>query len=92
MIGYAVENGVPEYVQKIMDVTRHIGNQSAHHLTFNPDDTADNAISLFSNINDIALYFIETRERVDKSYAGLPENVRKSIEKRDKKQPNPNTP
>lgn len=75
---------LPEHIQQFMDVTRHYGNEAAHEseLTLNLEEQQENVQYMFEIINEIALHSITIPKKSQQAYNRLPENVRKSIEKR----------
>lgn len=77
---------LPNHIQQFMDVTRHYGNEAAHEscLTLNLDEQLENVEYMFEIINEIALHAITIPQKSQQSYNKLPENVRKSIEKRNR--------
>ncbi len=83
MIGNAVQAGVPVSIQQAMDIMRYHGNESAHHLMLNPDETKENTLFLFSAINTIAYTLIENPSKIRECYNKIPETIRDSITQRD---------
>lgn len=75
---------LPEHIQQFMDVTRHYGNEAAHEseLTLNLEEQQENVQYMFEIINEIAQHSITIPKKSQQAYNRLPENVRKSIEKR----------
>lgn len=75
---------LPEHIQQFMDVTRHYGNEAAHEseLTLNLEEQQENVQYMFEIINEIAQHSITLPKKSQQAYNRLPENVRKSIEKR----------
>ena len=84
-IGALVKNGLPETVQKALDVVRVVGNKAVHpgQIAFDVDDKAT-ATMLMRLLNIIVERMITEPKEIGSLYQGLPESVRVSIEKRDK--------
>ena len=84
-IGALVKKGLPESVQKALDVVRVVGNKAVHpgQIAFDVDDKAT-ATMLMRLINIIVERMITEPNEIDSLYQELPESVRESIEKRDK--------
>lgn len=83
-IGSLVKKGLPEIVQKSLDIVRVTGNDAVHPGQIDTDNpkTVD---QLFDLINIIVEYMIALPKRVSGIYDGLPHNKVKGIEIRDKK-------
>ncbi len=85
-IGFLVrEKGLPEKIQKALDIVRVVGNNAVHPGTINIDDNPEIAMSLFKLVNLIVDTMINQPLEIDELYDILPEGAKKSIEKRDKK-------
>ena len=84
-IGALVKKGLPETVQKALDVVRVVGNKAVHpgQIDFDVDDKAT-VIMLMRLVNIIVERMITEPNEIASLYQGLPESVKKSIEKRDK--------
>ena len=84
-IGALVKKGLPETVQKALDVVRVVGNKAVHpgQIDFDIDDKAT-VIMLMRLVNIIVERMITEPNEIASLYQGLPESVKKSIEKRDK--------
>ncbi len=80
-----VRNGLPQKIQKALDIVRVIGNDSVHPGQIDVNDNPEIAISLFEMINIIVERMITEPQKIDKVYSSLPENKRKAIEDRDAK-------
>lgn len=78
-----VRAGVPEYIQQFMDTCRYYGNQAAHFLQIDPEETRDTAEYLFTVINTIAEILITTPAKAESSYEKLPQSIRDKIRERD---------
>lgn len=77
-----VANGLPEKVQKSLDVVRVIGNNAVHPGQIDTDDP-EVAGKLFVLLNIITEYMISMPTRIDNMYSELPEGATDAIEKRD---------
>jgi hypothetical protein len=84
-IGNLVKKGLPVKVQQSLDILRVVGNNAVHPGQIDLKDNHDLAISLFGLINIIADVMITQPKHVDNLYSGLPPNLIKGIENRDKK-------
>ena len=84
-IGALVKKGLPETVQKALDVVRVVGNKAVHpgQIAFDVDDKAT-ATMLMRLLNIIVERMITEPKEIGSLYQELPESVRESIEKRDK--------
>lgn len=80
-IGAAVKSGLPVGVQQTMDVIRFNGNQSVHELHL--DDSAETAATLFQLLNYVVNELVARPRELKAMYEGLPEGVRKAVERRD---------
>ena len=87
-IGALVKKGLPETVQKALDVVRVVGNKAVHpgQIAFDVDDKAT-ATMLMRLINIIVERMITEPNEIDSLYQELPESVRESILNRDKRIP-----
>lgn len=85
-IGALVKKGLPETVQKALDVVRVVGNKAVHpgQIVFDVDDT-NTAVMLMRLLNIIVERMITEPKEIDSLYQGLPESVKDAVEKRDKK-------
>ena len=84
-IGALVAKGLPQSVQKALDIVRVVGNKAVHpgQIVFDVDDNAS-ATMLMHLLNMIVTRMITEPNEIDSLYQGLPESVKDSIEKRDK--------
>ena len=84
-IGELVKKGLPETVQKALDVVRVVGNKAVHpgQIAFDVDDKGT-ATMLMHLLNIIVERMITEPNEINSLYQGLPESVKESIEKRDK--------
>lgn len=83
-IASLVKKGLPELVQKSLDIVRVTGNESVHPGQIDTDDP-ETVIRLFDLTNIIVEYMIALPKMVSGIYAGLPAEKVAAIEKRDKK-------
>lgn len=77
-----VANGLPDKVQKALDVVRVVGNNAVHPGQIDTDDP-EVAGKLFALLNIITDYMVSMPKRVDSMYSELPEGATDAIEKRD---------
>ena len=84
-IGALVEKGLPQSVQKALDVVRVVGNKAVHpgQIEFDVDDK-NTATMLMHLLNIIVERMISEPNEINSLYQSLPESVKESIEKRDK--------
>lgn len=85
-IGALVRKGLPETVQKALDVVRVVGNKAVHpgQIAFDVDDK-DTTIMLMRLLNIIVERMITEPKEIDSLYQKLPESIKNSVENRDKK-------
>lgn len=83
-IGELVKKGLPQKIQKSLDIVRVIGNESVHPGQINLDDNKETAYKLFDLINLIANAMITQPKEIDNLYGTLPEEKLKGITERDK--------
>lgn len=83
-IASLVEKGLPQDIQKALDIVRVIGNEAVHPGKLDLNDDKKIAIKLFELVNKIAYYLITQKEEINGLYEKLPESKRSAIEKRDK--------
>lgn len=85
-IGALVRKGLPETVQKALDVVRVVGNKAVHpgQIAFDVDDK-DTAIMLMRLLNIIVERMITEPKEIDSLYQKLPKSIKNSVENRDKK-------
>ena len=81
-----VKDGLPDKMQKALDIVRIMGNSAVHpgQIDFESSDTSNTVASLFNFINLIGKYCISQEKELNAIYSQLPETARESIEKRDK--------
>lgn len=82
-IGSLVQKGLPERVQKAMDVVRVIGNESVHPGQIDLRDDPETAGKLFVLVNIITEKMIAEPEEIDELFEGLPETKKAGIAQRD---------
>jgi len=82
-IAELVKKGLPERVQKALDIVRVTGNNAVHPGQIDVDDV-EVVGKLFELINVIAEYTISMPQRIGNIYSDLPETTISQIEKRDK--------
>jgi hypothetical protein len=78
-----VQKGLPQDIQKALDVVRVIGNSAVHAGQIDIQDDRDIAISLFLLVNRIADVMITSAKRIETLYEMLPQTIRDQIQKRD---------
>lgn len=85
-IGALVRKGLPETVQKALDVVRVVGNKAVHpgQIAFDVDDK-DTAIMLMRLLNIIVERMITEPKEIDSLYQKVPKSIKNSVENRDKK-------
>ena len=84
-IAKLVSLGLPEKIQKSLDIVRVIGNNSVHPGVIDVNDNPEIAAALFKLINLIVDYLIITPKEVNDFYDALPKAKREAIERRDNK-------
>lgn len=82
-ISNLVKKGLPERVQKSLDIVRVIGNNAVHPGQIVIEDNNEAAMSLFKITNLIVDDIITKSREIDELYDGLPEGVRNHITERD---------
>jgi hypothetical protein len=83
-IGNLVKKGLPEKLQKALDLVRVIGNNAVHPGQINITDDTATAGKLFVFINIICDILITQPKNIDDSYSStIPENIKDAIDKRD---------
>lgn len=81
-IGTLVKDGLPQIVQKSLDVVRVVGNNAVHPGQIDAD-SAEIVDHLFHLVNLICETMISTPARVNALYDSLPDGARDGIAKRD---------
>lgn len=82
-IGSLVQKGLPERVQKALDVVRVTGNNAVHPGEMQLEDSAEIVQSLFGLINLIVENRIAEPRKIDALFESLPEGARAAIVRRD---------
>jgi hypothetical protein len=82
-IATLVKNGLDVRIQKALDIVRVIGNEAVHPGQIDLRDDVATAEKLFALVNIIADAMISQPKHIEVMYAGLPENKRAAIERRD---------
>ncbi|WP_216641577.1 DUF4145 domain-containing protein [Pedobacter ginsengisoli] len=77
-----VKNGLPEIVQKSLDIVRVTGNDAVHPGQIDTDDP-NTVASLFELTNIVVQYMITLPKQVGLLYDALPEDKTQAISKRD---------
>jgi hypothetical protein len=80
-----VNKGLPDKVQKSLDVLRVVGNNCVHPGKIDSRDSYSIAISMFQLINTITDVLIREPKSVDELYDNLPKNSLDGIRKRNSK-------
>jgi len=83
-IGKLVQKGLPERVQKSLDIVRVIGNNAVHPGQIVIEDNPKAAMSLFKVTNLIVDNVITKSKEVEELFSSLPEEAREQITERDK--------
>lgn len=82
-IGSLVKKGLPERVQKALDVVRVIGNEAVHPGQIDLNDDPAITAKLFDLINIITDVMITQPKEIEKMFDSLPDGKKAAIEKRD---------
>ena len=82
-IGSLVKKGLPEIVQKSVDIVRVTGNDAVHPGQIDTDDPKTVG-QLFDLVNIIVEYMIALPNKVSGIYSTLPKDKKDGIEQRDK--------
>lgn len=83
-IGNLVKKGLPDIVQKSLDIVRVTGNDAVHPGQIDTDNH-ETVGQLFNLVNIIVEYMIALPKQVSGIYNGLPSDKVKGINDRDKK-------
>jgi len=86
-IGNLVKKGLPEIVQKSLDIVRVTGNDAVHPGQIDTDDP-ETVSQLFKLVNLIVEYMIALPNQVSGIYEALPDERKKAISDRDSKKGN----
>jgi len=84
-IGNLVKKGLPERIQKPLDIVRVIGNNAVHPGQISVEDDTEIALRLFGLVNLIVESMITQPKKVEALYDTLPEGAKDAIAKRDNK-------
>jgi hypothetical protein len=79
-----VKKGLPEQIQKSLDIVRVIGNNAVHPGQIDVEDT-EVAGKLFILLNLITDYMVSMPGKVDAMFSQLPDSAKEQIDKRDGK-------
>lgn len=79
-----VTKGLPQQVQKALDIIRVIGNEAVHPGTLNINDDKAIVGNLLTIINIIVAELITKPKLIDTLYSNLPQSKLDAISKRDK--------
>ena len=82
-IGSLVSKGLPERIQKALDIVRVVGNNAVHPGVMSEKDTKEYAQKMFKLLNIIVDDRIVQPREIDDLFEGLPEGPKKAIERRD---------
>lgn len=78
-----VSKGLPDKIQKALDVVRVIGNNAVHPGTIDLNDKPEIAFALFNLLNIIVETMITQPKEIDDLYCNLPQGQLDAIKKRD---------
>ena len=84
-IASLVQDGLPQDIQKALDIVRVVGNEAVHPGQMDLDDDSDIVTSLFAIINLIVEKLISEPRKIAELYEKLPDQKRDGITQRDKK-------
>lgn len=82
-IGELVKIGLPQLIQKSLDICRVVGNNAVHPGEIDLNDTPETAQTLFSLINLVVQDRITRPKEIEALYSTLPDGARAAINKRD---------
>jgi hypothetical protein len=82
-IGELVKAGLPQLIQRSLDICRVVGNNAVHPGEIDLNDTPETAQTLFSLINFVVQDRITRPKEIETLYSTLPEGARDAISKRD---------
>ena len=81
-----VKKGLPQKIQKTLDIIRVFGNNAIHPGEIDLKDDTKTAIILFELLNMIIDIMINQPRMVDKIYKKIPDSTKEAIKKRDNKE------
>ncbi|MFG1332518.1 DUF4145 domain-containing protein [Xanthobacter autotrophicus] len=84
-IGNLVKKGMPERMQKMLDIVRVYGNESVHPGQIDMSDDRATAMNLFDIVNIIVRTVITDNAKIDNLYSNMPVEKRQAIARRDGK-------
>lgn len=84
-IGELVKQGLPDRVQKALDVVRAVGNNQVHPGELDVRDNPETATTLFSLVNLIVESLITVPKKVTAVFDTLPDTAKQQIALRDGK-------
>jgi Domain of unknown function (DUF4145) len=84
MIGSLVRKGLPNSVQRSLDIVRVIGNEGVHAGQIDLKDDKETVYKLFKLVNFICDKMITEQRYINENFDALPENKKQGIEYRDK--------
>ena len=84
-IGNLVERGLPEDIQKALDILRVIGNKAVHPGKISKEDDSQTVKTLFILVNLICEKMITDKNKLKSMYDSLSKNQKEAIDKRDSK-------
>jgi hypothetical protein len=83
-IGALVRKGLPEGIQKALDIVRVVGNKAVHPGQIEFDvDNEETAMQLFRLINMITTRMVSEPNELNIIYGSLPEKAKEAVAKRD---------
>lgn len=85
MIGELVDKEIPTHIQEGLDAIRYYGNNGIHTAEIDMKDDRNSVIFLFNLCNLIVKELITEKKEIKEFYNLIPEKLRSSIDKRDKK-------
>ncbi len=88
-IGNLVAKGLPERVQRALEVVRVVGNNAVHPGQMDLKDDQQTAMTLFELVNVIAERMITQPKRIDAIFQALPQMSRRAIEDGDERAKKP---
>ena len=78
-----VQDGLPQKVQKALDVVRVVGNNAVHPGQIDVADNPRVALELFQLVNIIADVMLTQPKKIDKLFDALPQKDKAQIHRRD---------